>query len=233
MIEAKAINKVYNEKTKAVHAAIDVSLKIERGMRVYIHGPSGAGKSTLLHMLGALSTPTSGEVFYGQRNIYSISDRKRSAVRNSSFGFVFQFYHLLPELTVLENVMLPAMIKGGERTSSVRKRAGELLSSVGMEKRVSHTPGELSGGEVQRVAIARALINEPEVLFCDEPTGNLDSEMGKEIYSLIRALSEKRDMSVLVVSHQDVERDFFDAEYFMKDGRVEEAEALASLGGNS
>lgn len=232
MLEAKAVNKTYNEKTKPVHAAIDVSLSIEKGTRVYIHGPSGAGKSTLLHILGGLSTPTSGEVIFSGKNIYSLRDRKRSAIRNSSFGFVFQFYHLLPELSVLENVMLPAMIKGRESSSSVRERAMDLLSSVGMKQRSKHTPGELSGGEVQRTAIARALINEPEVLFCDEPTGNLDSEMGNEIYSLIRLLSEKRDMSVLVVSHQDVERDFFDSEYFMKDGTVQEVMEEASLRGN-
>ena len=221
MLRCENVDKVFRQGVKPVKAVSGASLTIDPGERVYIHGPSGAGKSTLLHILGGLSRPTKGKVFVGKEDVYGMSDRKRSALRNRRFGFIFQFYHLLPELTVLENVIMPAMIKFGRADAVIRGKAEGLIDAVGMTARIKHRPGKLSGGEIQRCAIARALINEPEILFCDEPTGNLDSAMREEIYGIIKKLSEVRKMGVVLVSHQEVEKGFFDAEYFMKDGSVE------------
>jgi len=222
MIVAESISKNYRQGTKEVHAVRSADISVRKGERIYIYGPSGAGKSTLLHMLGGLSRPDRGEIkFRGGKNIYGISDNKRSRLRNKHFGFIFQFYFLLPELNVLENVMLPALINAVSPVSEIKKRAAEFLETVHMDNRLYHKPRQLSGGEIQRAAIARALINSPDVLFCDEPTGNLDSEMRKEIYDLIKGISLRNKMSVIVVSHQALEEDFFHNEYFMKDGKIE------------
>jgi ABC-type lipoprotein export system ATPase subunit len=221
MIKASKINKIFGHGAKSVHAVRDADIDVGRGERVFIHGPSGAGKSSLLHVLAGLNRPTSGSIEFRDKDIYRLSDRKRSAVRNESFGFIFQFYHLLKELNVLENVMLPAMIRGREKSAEIRKKAAGILESMGMKDRLRHKPSQLSGGEAQRTAIARALMNSSDVLFCDEPTGNLDSEMSGEIYSLIRSASEERNMSVVVVSHQGIAEGFAHTEYFMKDGILE------------
>ncbi len=221
MIQAENLSKNFKQGRTSVHAVEGVSLLIEKGERVYVHGPSGAGKSTLLHMLGALSVPTSGSLKFDGKDVYALSDAKRSRIRNRNFGFIFQFYHLLPELNVMENVMLPAMIRGGRSKRVIRDASRELLDSVGMLDRLKHRPNQLSGGEMQRVAIARALVNSPEALFCDEPTGNLDSEMAREIYLVLLEVSRDKNMSVIVVSHQGVGKDFFHTEYFMKDGFLE------------
>lgn len=223
MIEAVNISKRFSRDVEAVKGA---NLTISEGMRVYIHGPSGAGKSTLMHILGALSLPTSGQVKFHGQDLYAFSDKKRSMIRNKSFGFIFQFYHLLPELNVLENVTLPARIKGGEKSKSLKTRAMSLLETVGIEKRAKHRPNQLSGGEAQRTAVARALINSPEVLFCDEPTGNLDSERSREIYTLLYEVSKKNKMSVVVVSHDEVDKKFFHTDYMMIDGALKRAESM-------
>lgn len=220
MLRCEKIDKIFRQGVKPVNAVSGADIAISAGERVYIHGPSGAGKSTFLHILGGLSRPTKGRVFLGKEDVYGIGDRKRSSLRNRKFGFIFQFYHLLPELTVLENVMMPAMIKGGASKHDMRKRSEDLIGAVGMTHRIKHRPGKLSGGEIQRCAIARALVNEPEFLFCDEPTGNLDSAMRDEIYGLIKKLSNVRKMGVVLVSHQEVGKDFFDTEYFMEDGMI-------------
>jgi len=230
LIKVEKVTKVFGSGERAVNAVKGVGLTVAEGERIYIHGPSGAGKSTFLQMLGGLSRPSRGSISFRGKDIYRAGDTRRSALRNAHFGFVFQFYHLLSELTALENVMLPAMIKGGRSGREVRAEAERLLGEVRMSERKRHRPAKLSGGEIQRVAIARALINSPEILFCDEPAGNLDSAMSAEIYRLIREISEKDSMSVIVVSHQEVNRDFFHAEYLMKDGelsRVEEKERMS------
>ncbi|MGB3081625.1 MAG: ABC transporter ATP-binding protein [Candidatus Omnitrophota bacterium] len=229
MITAENLNKIFSQGEKEVHAVRDVNLTIEKGERVYIHGPSGAGKSTLLHVLAGLDRPTSGSVSFYENKIYDLSDRKRSALRNRNFGFVFQFYHLLPELDVLENVMLPAMINGKENRKRIKNRATALLERVGMIGRSGHRPSRLSGGEAQRTAIARALMNSTDVLFCDEPAGNLDSEMSKSIYAMIRDISEEKNMSVIVVSHQDITENFAHTEYVMKDGVLEKVSECQSV----
>jgi len=218
MLIAKNVNKTYRQGSKTIYAVNGANIEIKKGERIYIHGPSGAGKSTLLHVLGGLDNPNRGTIFFQDKDIYKFGDKKRSSLRNKHFGFVFQFYHLLPELSVLENVMLPALIKGKEKRKSIASRAEDIIESVKLKERLKHKPSELSGGEVQRTAIARSLINSPQIIFCDEPTGNLDTKTGEEIYQLIYALSSKNDMSVVVVSHQSVDKDFFDTEYFMQDG---------------
>lgn len=221
MLIAEKLNKTFKQGKSRIGAVKDVTLTIGEGERVYVHGPSGAGKSTLLHMLGALDKPSSGTVKFKGTDVYSLSGSKRSALRNASFGFVFQLYYLLPELSVIENVMLPAMIKGKASSKDIRLRAMGLLEASGLSERAEHRPGELSGGEAQRTAIARALVNSPDVLFCDEPAGNLDSVMSETIYSIIRGISEKNKMGVVVISHQEVTKDFYHSEYVMKDGVLE------------
>lgn len=220
LIIADNVTKVFGSGARAVNAVKGAGLTVAEGERIYVHGPSGAGKSTFLQILGGLSHPSRGSVLFQGKDIYRAGDARRSAIRNAHFGFVFQFYHLLSELTALENVMLPAKIKGGRSGREVRAEAERLLGEVRMSERKRHRPAKLSGGEIQRVAIARALINSPKILFCDEPAGNLDSALSAEIYRLIREISEKNSMSVIVVSHQEVKKDFFHSEYLMKDGEL-------------
>jgi len=202
MLQANDIHKVYNSSKQPLEVLKGVSLKIEEGKFVAVVGPSGAGKSTLLHILGGLDSPTRGEVILGGENIYNLSDTVLSKIRNEKIGFVFQFYHLLSEFTVLENVLMPVLVKADNAlTQDFHAKANSLLKAVGLEKRTHHLPVELSGGEQQRVAIARALINTPEILFCDEPTGNLDSQTGEEVTSLIRRLNSENKMTVVLVTH--------------------------------
>ncbi|MGB2630402.1 MAG: ABC transporter ATP-binding protein [Candidatus Omnitrophota bacterium] len=229
ILAADNLSKMFKQGVKAIHAIRDTGFSLGEQERIVIHGPSGAGKSTLLHVLAGLDRPTSGSVVFRGRDIYAMSDRKRSALRNRSFGFVFQFYHLLPELNVFENVMMPAMIRGEERSGHIRSRAVYLLEKVGMKDRLRHRPSMLSGGESQRTAIARALMNSTDILFCDEPTGNLDSEMRRDIYAVIREVSEEKKMSVIVVSHQAVgEEDFWNTRYMMKDGALKKVSEYQS-----
>ncbi len=200
MIEAKGLRKVYRNGTRQLEVLKGVDLKAGKGEVIALLGPSGAGKSTLLHLLGGLDTPTAGKVFFGGREIFSLSDSERAKIRNEKIGFVFQFYHLLPEFDAVENVMLPALMAGKAR-GKARSAAEELIAAVGLTDRVRHKPGQLSGGEQQRVAIARALVNEPEVLLCDEPTGNLDSDTGRNIIELLWELNKKRKMTMVIVTH--------------------------------
>jgi lipoprotein-releasing system ATP-binding protein len=183
-----------------------VTLSIEPGKITAIVGPSGAGKSTLLHILGFLDRPTSGEVVYQGRSLSGIDRVEQARVRNESFGFVFQMYHLLPELTALENTLVPLMIRHstdawiGSRTQ-IHGRARDLMARLGLSDRLHHRPSQLSGGERQRVAIARALAGDPDVVFCDEPTGNLDAATSREIQKLIVELSRETGKTFLVVTH--------------------------------
>lgn len=211
MIEARGLRKVYKNGVKQLEVLKGVDLKVEKGEVLAVLGPSGAGKSTLLHLLGGLDSPTAGEVTIEGAEIFSLNDADRARLRNEKIGFVFQFYHLLPEFDALENVLLPLLIKGGGPKGQ-REKGIELLKLVGLEGRMGHKPGELSGGEQQRVAIARALVNEPELLLCDEPTGNLDSDTGKNIIEILWELNKKRKMTLIVVTH--------DAEIAKSAGRV-------------
>ena len=223
-ILAQEVRKTYKDDGKEVRAVDGVSLQLTKGRSVAIVGPSGAGKSTLLHMLGGLDKPTSGHVILNSVDIYKLSDKGRAYIRNQRIGFVFQFYHLLPEFTALENVMMPALIKGqGSRGNrqDAKEKAMDALRLVGLDSRMNHKPGELSGGESQRVAIARAVINEPEILLCDEPTGNLDSKTSESIYELLFGLKSKRGLTLVIVTHDEQLSRKTDAIIRIKDGRLD------------
>ena len=203
---AQSVYKVYKNGDKEVRAVDGITLEVERSRSIAILGPSGAGKSTLLHLLGGLDRPTEGRVFLDGTDIAKLKDAEISRARNARIGFVFQFYHLLSEFTVLENVMLPAFIKSKKacvRDRDIRDKASSLLKSVGLENRTDHKPTQLSGGESQRVAIARALINNPDYLLCDEPTGNLDSKNSKAIYELLFSLKKSEDVALVIVTHDE------------------------------
>lgn len=183
-----------------------VDLAVEKGSFVSIVGTSGSGKSTLLHLLGTLDKPDAGEIRLEGRRIDNLSSHERDQLRNSTFGFIFQFYHLLPELTVLENVSVPAMIRYSAlswlgRGRALKKAAQAMLERVGLGHRLRHKPRELSGGEMQRAAIARALISNPQILLADEPTGNLDADTGGEVLRLLQELNREEGLTIIMVTH--------------------------------
>lgn len=201
LLRAVAVSKTYRLPHKEVVVLQGASFEARRGERVAIVGRSGAGKSTLLHVLGGLDRPDGGEVFLGDASLYALGQQRRTALRASKVGFVFQAYHLLPEMSVDENVLLPAMAISRTPRRQLRARAMELLEQVGLADRATHMPMELSGGEQQRVAIARALMNSPELILADEPTGNLDSQTGERILDLLFGLVRRRGHTLVVVTH--------------------------------
>jgi lipoprotein-releasing system ATP-binding protein len=215
MLKARNLHKIYNHGTQNLHVLKGINLEIEKGKFVSVLGPSGAGKTTLIHLLGGLDYPTRGEVFFDGQEIYTLSDNQLADLRNTRIGFVFQFYHLLSEFNVLENALLPGLIK---RKSNLSKDAQALLELVGLKDRIRHFPNQLSGGEQQRLAIARALINQPDLLFCDEPTGNLDSATGEQIMGLVRKLNQTRKMTVILVTHNLELAQLADDVYHLRDG---------------
>lgn len=220
MIVVKNLNKVYNNGAKAVQVLKGLDLTVEKGKFIALTGPSGAGKSTLLHILGGLDIPSSGNVFFDGQDLNKLDDVELCKIRNEKIGFVFQFYHLLPEFTVLENVIMPAMIRPkaqGQRRKA-KDKALKLLEEIGLGERITHFPSQLSGGEKQRVAIARALINKPVVLFCDEPTGNLDSKTGNEVIDLIKKINLENKTTVVLVTHNLELAKSADKIYHLKDG---------------
>ncbi|MBU1726294.1 MAG: ABC transporter ATP-binding protein [Candidatus Omnitrophica bacterium] len=224
MLEAKNIHKTYNNGKKDLQVLKGIDINIEKGKFVAIVGPSGAGKSTLLHILGGLDIPTEGRVVFEGEDIYELSDSALSRARNEKFGFVFQFYHLLPEFTVLENVMMPALINrkiAGSQSQKLKDLGLGLLKKAGLENRASHFPSQLSGGEKQRVAIVRGLINQPKLLLCDEPTGNLDSHTGEGIISLIKEIKSEIQMAVVLVTHNLELAKTADRVYHLRDGVLE------------
>jgi lipoprotein-releasing system ATP-binding protein len=221
LLEAKNIHKAYKNGKRELQVLKGIDLKVEKGEFISVFGPSGAGKSTLLHILGGLDKPTEGNVILDKQDLYKLAEKKRAGIRNKKVGFVFQFYHLLPEFSAVENVMLPALI-GGCRVKGVgcRGMAEELLEVVGLKDRASHRPGELSGGQQQRVAIARALVNRPGLLLCDEPTGNLDSVSGKGIIDLLDRLNKEEKTTIVVVTHEEEIARRADRVMHIKDGKL-------------
>lgn len=221
IIGIKGLYKTYGNSEKKVEVLKGIDLAINEGETVAIVGESGAGKSTLLNIMGALDRPTKGEVFYFNGPVFDADDGKLAAFRNRSIGFVFQFHHLLPEFTALENVMLPALI-GGRPHDEARSKAQTLLTEVGLGKRLDHKPGELSGGEQQRTAIVRALIQGPQVLLADEPTGNLDTKTGEEVFELLLSINKEKNTTMAIVTHNEKLASRLSRKIKMVDGKIRE-----------
>ncbi len=215
VLSAKNIHRKFG----VVEVLKGVDIAIQKGEIVSIVGSSGAGKSTLLHILGTLDKPDAGEVFLNNLNITSLSGKKLAQFRNKHIGFVFQFHHLLPEFSALENVSIPGWIAGTKK-SAVKERAKQLLNLLGLKDRIEHKPNTLSGGEQQRVAVARALINNPDVVFADEPTGNLDSANAKELHNLFFDLRKDFEQTFLIVTHNEELAQLSDRIVNMKDGKI-------------
>jgi lipoprotein-releasing system ATP-binding protein len=202
LLEICGLSKGYKSGDQRLEILVDLSLSMQEGEMIAVTGVSGSGKSTLLHLIGGMDRPDRGSVKVLGREIFNLSPMELSAFRNKTVGFVFQFHHLLPEFTALENVMMPLLVRG-EAPADAARSAEALLKDAGLEKRFSHRPGELSGGEQQRVALARALIGKPRLLLADEPTGNLDPKTGEAIGCLFRELHSKHRLTSIVVTHNE------------------------------
>ncbi len=202
LLEVRGLCKTYTTGPNRIDVLNGIDLELQAGTTTALVGASGAGKSTLMHLLGALDRPTSGSVFFHGEDVFKKNDRQLAAFRNRSIGFVFQFHHLLPEFSALENVMMPALIARVPRDRATRD-AQALLNDVGLGQRMTHRPGELSGGEQQRVAIARALALEPELLLADEPTGNLDMKTSDGIHAMLAELQVTRGLTLVIVTHNE------------------------------
>ena len=200
LLQVRELHKSFTEVGEEIHVLRGLDLELAEGERLAIVGESGVGKSTLLHILGTLDRPTSGQVIYRGSDLSSLSEDALSGIRNREIGFIFQFHYLLPDFNALENVMLPALIRGWE-WGRARTEAGRLLEMVGLQNRMTHRPGKLSGGEQQRVAVARSVILEPKLLLADEPTGDLDPSTGEEIQNLLFRLNEERRVAFVVATH--------------------------------
>ena len=219
LLDIRDLDKTFVHRGKTLNVLHGLNLKIYPGDSISIMGPSGAGKSTLLHVMGTLDAPSSGKILFDGEDIFARSAARVAKFRNERIGFAFQFHHLLPEFTALENVMMPGLIGRMKRTEA-EERATELLRTVGLGERLNHQPGELSGGEQQRVAIARALFRKPSLLLADEPTGNLDRKTGAEIHALLRDLNEKTGITVVVVTHDPLLADTMQIQLLVDDGKV-------------
>jgi lipoprotein-releasing system ATP-binding protein len=226
-LSAVGLSRTYWKGKNAVPVLQGVDLEVERGEILAVMGASGSGKSTLLHILGLLDAPDAGEVVLDGHRIDDGSDAERDRLRNSTFGFIFQFYHMLPELTALENVLMPQLIGHGllsylSNRRGLREEGEQLMARVGLGHRQSHLPGELSGGEMQRAAIARALAGQPKVLLADEPTGNLDAANGQGVLELLRDLNAERGLTMILVTHDSQIAQQADRVVRLADGRIEE-----------
>ena len=202
LLRLEGIGKAYVHNSTRTEVLRGVNVSIDRGELLAVVGPSGAGKSTLLNIIGTVDHPTSGKVLYGGSDLFSRGRRALAEFRNRKLGFIFQFHHLLPEFTALENTMMPARIAGLD-LKAAEKTARELLERMGLGPRITHKPGELSGGEQQRVAVARSLVMGPEVVLADEPTGNLDTHTGQEVFEVLRELNRELAMTLIIVTHNE------------------------------
>ena len=219
IVRCENLSKIYRSGSAAVHAVDDVSLSFEQGSFTAITGKSGSGKSTLLHLLSGLDRPTSGQVIYQEKNLFQYNDNQLSVLRRRRFGFVFQAYNLVRELTAQENILLPVMLDNRKPDEAYLKR---LVDMLGIEDRLGHLPGALSGGQQQRVCIARALANKPAILFADEPTGNLDGRTGREVLTLMRAVSNELGITMILVTHDLSVAEQADRIVRLEDGKVAE-----------
>jgi lipoprotein-releasing system ATP-binding protein len=219
MIKVVDLKKSFRMNGYTLNVLNGITLDIARGEMIAIVGASGAGKSTLLHMLGTLDRPTSGSVLFDGQDVFDLSEDAQAEFRNKRIGFVFQFHHLLPEFTALENTFLPALIQD-RPADDAQKDATQLLADVGLGERLHHKPGELSGGEQQRVAVARALMQRPDLVLADEPTGNLDTHTGDSLFALLRKLNKDRGTTFVIVTHNDKLSAQADRIIRMEDGRI-------------
>ena len=220
ILHTENLIKTYQSTKNKLEVLKSISMDITEKKISVIIGASGAGKSTLLHLLGGLDRPDSGKIFFNNENIFDHNDDKLANFRNKNVGFVFQFHHLLPEFTAIENVAIPQMISGKSFSAAV-KRSKELIESVGLSNRANHKPAELSGGEQQRVAVARALANDPAIIFADEPTGNLDSANSEIINQIIVSLRDRLNKTFIIVTHNSELVKLADEVFEMKDGKCE------------
>ncbi len=224
----RQIKKAFINGKNTLSVLKDINLEIGEGELVMIVGPSGAGKSTLLSVMGGLSRPTSGEILLNDVNVYKLNDEKLAELRNKKMGFIFQFHHLLPEFTALENVILPSLIAGEDKKNASEK-AKKILISMGLGGRLLHRPSELSGGEQQRVAIARALINDPDIIFADEPTGNLDKQNSELVNKIILDLNKNLKQTFVIVTHNEQLASYGNKIIYIEDGAIKN---IVKRGGN-
>lgn len=220
VLQCRHLARNYREGGRGVQVLSDINLQLHHGERVAIMGSSGAGKSTLLHLLGGLDAPSAGEVWVSGEKMSALNAAARGRLRNRMLGFVYQFHHLLPEFTALENIAMPMLI-GGEIPATARKRAVSILGQVGLGQRLDHKPGELSGGERQRAAVARALVTRPACVLADEPTGNLDKKNAMNIYKLMIELNEESNTAMLVVTHEQTLAERMDRVLLLEEGRLQ------------
>ena len=228
VIEVVHVSKSFQLAESKVEVLKNVNLEVEKGEFISIMGPSGSGKSTLLYLMGGLDKVSSGSICVNGVEMQMLNDEAESRMRRNDIGFVFQAYNLIDNLTLEENIMLPALLEGKKR-KDVAKKAEELMETVGILKRRHHTPKELSGGEQQRTAIARALINDPAILFADEPIGNLDSKSGKEILELLRKINKDKGITILMVTHSEESTHYGKKVIRLKDGEIVGADAVQAL----
>ncbi|WP_136796543.1 MULTISPECIES: ABC transporter ATP-binding protein [Desulfosediminicola] len=221
LFEARNLSKTYHSGSEEIHVLDQVNISISAGEMAAIVGASGSGKTTLLQILGTLASPSSGELYFKNDKLNGKNDTKMAAFRNNSLGFIFQFHHLLPEFSALENVMMPGLINGQKRKDLIGP-ATSLLKRVELDHRLDHRVAELSGGEQQRTALARALIMNPAILLADEPTGNLDSRAGDIVFRLLEELCRERSLAVIMVTHNMDLAARMDITYTLKDGKIEE-----------
>ena len=219
MIKLENLSKTFLKDGNKIEVLRGLNFEIKQGESLAVLGVSGAGKSTLIHILGTLDHPSGGRLFINGVNVFEWEEKKIALFRNSTIGFIFQFNNLLPEFDALENTMMPALI-GGKSKGDAREKALHLLKEVGLEQRIHHKPGELSGGEQQRVAIARSLVMDPEILLADEPTGNLDTETGKKIEDILINLNETKKITLVVVTHNKLLAERLSGRIGLRDGKI-------------
>ena len=219
VLQCKNLRKIFKDAGKPVEVFTDINLEVNKGETIAIIGRSGTGKSTLLHMLGGLDKPSSGQVMIKGKNFEKLNEKQRSKVRNESLGFIYQFHHLLPEFTALENVCIP-LVMAGNKIAEAEVKASEILVKAGLSERLAHKVAQLSGGERQRVAIARALVTNPDCVLADEPTGNLDGQTADQVFEMMLALNRELGTSLVIVTHDVALANRMDTVYVLQDGKL-------------